>query len=313
MTNKIDKQLKAVRLADFKSWSTSLWLVKRRPLGADRIARYSVLRVELDKKLEGKLKRKATERIQDSRFKLEEYDFLTADQDDRLLTLDAADTDFAKIQAEIDQGLNNPKVDKYEDLLDTWAFVLKLEHGNQVIYAVRKVNKFTQAAKVASVSYFLFEDKKLVDLEGKEIFTLDLHIDFFVYEGTAFIANKKEFESAMNFRDGMEKNRDSLLSEFEALKLMPDVEPMRKIVGSNLHLLRKLSAIQKSGYYKNTSFMANLLKVNVQEKWGLVIENGQIVVDESNVELVLTLLNNSRLKSPINAEVFDAAVKKKVG
>ena len=58
--------------------------------------------------------------------------------------------------------------------------------------------------------------------------------------------------------------------------------------------------------------MDSLAKVNVQEKWGLVIEDGKIVIDELNVELVLTLLNNSRLKSPINAEVFDAAVKKKV-
>ncbi len=313
MTSKIDKQLQAVRRADFKLWSANLWLVKRRPLGADRIARYSVLRVDLDKKLENKLKRKATERIQNPNFTLEEYDFLTADQDDRLLTLDATDTDFAKIQAEIDQGLDNAKVDKYEDLLDTWAFVIKLQHGDQVVYALRKVNKFTQATKVASVSYFIFDDKKLVDLEDKKVFALDLHIDFFVYEGTAFIANKKEFESAMNFRDGMEKNRDALLSEFETLKFMTDVESMKKVVGSNLHLLRKLSAIQKSGYYKNPSFMASLLKINIQENWGLVIEKGQIVVDESSVDLVLTLLNNSRLKSLINAEVFDAAVKKKVG
>ncbi len=306
------KKLKQLRQMDLKAWTVSMWLVKRR-LNVQKIAHYSVLRVDLDKKLQGKLKRAVIERVQGREYKLDEYDFLTADQDDRLLTINASDTDFLAIQAEIDKGLVNKKVEQYEDLLDSWAYVVKLVNDGNAVYAVRKVSKFTQATKVGAVSYFLFEDKKLVDLEDKKIFTLDTHIDFFVFDGISFITNKKEFESAMNFREGMEKNRDSLLTEFANLNVFSDVEPIRKTVGSNLHLLRKISTIQKSGYYKDQKFLVNLIKLNHTEGWGLVIEDGRIVVDDSNVELVLTLLNNSRLRSPINQEVFDAAVKKKVG
>ena len=54
------------------------------------------------------------------------------------------------------------------------------------------------------------------------------------------------------------------------------------------------------------------MAVSKAENWPLTFENNAIVVSEANVDLVLTLLTNSRLKSPINQEVFDAMVKKKV-
>ena len=311
MTTKIAKKLTHLRQTDFKSWAMTLWLVKRR-LDVNKQAHYSVLRVDVDKKLQNKLKQAVTDRVQGGDYRLEEYDFLTADQDNQLFTIDSADTDFIKIQDEVNKGLANQKVEKYEDLLDSWAYVIKLEHGDSVVYGVRKINKFTQAAKVKAVSYFIFEDKKLVDLEDKKVLAIDTHIDFFAYDGTTFIINKKEFESALNFRDGMEKNRDTILAEFVTLKVFSDAEPIRKMVGANLHLLRKMSSIQKSGYYKDKKFLADLHARNKEKGWNLTIRDGVIVIDESNVEFVLKLLNNERVESQINHEVFDAVVKKKV-
>lgn len=312
MATKIAKKMAHLRQTDFKSWTTTIWLVKRH-LDADKKAHYSVLRVDTDKKLQNKLKKAVTDRMQGADYKLDEYDFLTADQDDRLLTIDSAETDFIKIQSEIDKGIDNKKVEKYEDLLNSWAYVIKLEHQGSAVYGVRKINKFTQAAKLKAVSYFIFEDKKLVDLDDKHVFALDTHIDFFAYDDTTFIANKREFESVLNFREGMEKNRDTILTEFVTLKVFVDVESIRLVVGENLHLLRKMSSIQKSGYYKDKKFLAELIKKNVEKGWNLKVEHGAIVVNESNVDLVLKLLNNERVESQINQEVFDAIVKKKVG
>lgn len=311
MTAKIAKKLTHLRQTDFKSWAMSLWLVKRR-LDAYKQAHYSVLLVDVDKKLQNKLKLAVTSRVQGANYKLEVYDFLTADQDDQIFTIESADTDFIKIQAEVDKGLTNQKVEKYEDLLNSWAYVIKLEHGGSIVYGVRKINKFTQATKVKSVSYFIFEDKKLIDLEDKKVFSIDTHIDFFAYDGTTFITNKKEFESALNFRKGMEENRDAIFAEFTSLKVFGDVEPIRKVVGSNLHLLRKLSSIQKNEYYKDKKFLKDLHARNKEKGWHLTIQNGVIVIDERNVEFVLKLLNNERVESQINYEVFDAVVKKKV-
>lgn len=310
MTSDLEKNLHTLRGTDFTRWVTTLWLVDRK-LVAQK-AKYSVLKVDTDARLEAKLKNAVTSKLLDQTYQVAAYDFLTEDQDERLLTIASADTDVTLIQAEVDKGTANKKVEKYEELLGAWALVIKLEHQEKALYAYRKIHKFTNPAKLAHVSFLQFKDQELKDLDQQEIVTLDMQVDFFSYEGTTFIVNKKEFESTLNFRKGMEKNRDTVLQELVDLKIFSDTTLLQQRIGANLNYLRKVSSIQKSGYYKDATFLSELIKVNTQKNWGLVVENGVIVINETTIDLVLTLLNNGRLESPINHEVFDAAVKKKV-
>lgn len=310
MTTSANQSLQTLRGTDFKHWLTTFWLVKRKL--SQQQAKYSVLKVDTDARLEQKLKHAVIAKISDQGYQLDAYDFLTTDQDNGLLTIESAATDVTLIQAEIDKGTANPKVEKYEDLLDSWAMVIKLEHQDKALYAYRKIHKFTNPAKLAHVSFLQFKDQELKDLDQQEIFTIDTQVDFFSYEGTTFIANKKEFESTLNFRAGMEKNRDVVLQELVDLNIFSDASLLKEHIGANLNYLRKVSSIQKSGYYKDAQFLQELAKVNEQKGWGLVIENGAIVINEASIDLVLTLLNNGRLESPINHEMFDAPVKKKV-
>lgn len=310
MTTSANQSLQTLRGTDFKHWLTTFWLVKRKL--SQQQAKYSILKVDTDARLEQKLKHAVTAKIGDQGYQLDAYDFLTTDQDNGLLTIESAATDVTLIQAEIDKGTANPKVESYEDLLDSWAMVIKLEHQDKAVYAYRKIHKFTNPAKLAHVSFLQFKDQELKDLDQQEIFTIDTQVDFFSYEGTTFIANKKEFESTLNFRAGMEKNRDVVLQELVDLNIFSDASLLKEHIGANLNYLRKVSSIQKSGYYKDAQFLQELVKVNEQKGWGLVIENGVIVINEASIDLVLTLLNNGRLESPINHEMFDAPVKKKV-
>ncbi|HSH88327.1 MAG TPA: Kiwa anti-phage protein KwaB-like domain-containing protein [Methylophilus sp.] len=310
MTINVKQTLQTLRASDFKHWVTTFWLVKRKL--SQQQAKYSVLKVDTDAKLEKKLKQAVTDKVLDTDYQLDDYDFLTADQDKGLLTIASSDTDVMLIQAEIEKGTANAKVEQYEELLDSWAMVIKLEYQDKTIYAYRKINKFNNAARLSHISFIQFKDKELKDLDEKEIFTIDTQVDFFTYEGTTFIANKKEFESTLNFRAGMEKNRDVVLQEFVDLKILSDASLLKEHIGANLNYLRKVSSIQKSGYYKDAKFLEELIKVNDLKKWGLTVENGAIVINEDSIDLVLTLLNNGRLESPINHEIFDASVKKKV-
>jgi hypothetical protein len=310
VTTNVKHSLQALRASDFKHWVTTFWLVKRKL--SQQQAKYSVLKVDTDAKLEQKLKNAVTEKILDQDYQLDDYDFLTADQDKSLLTIASSETDVTLIQAEIEKGTANAKVEQYEQLLDSWAMVIKLEHQDKAIYAYRKINKFNHAARLSHVSFIQFKDQELKDLDEKEIFTIDTQVDFFTYDGTTFIANKKEFEKTLNFRAGMEKNRDVVLKEFVDLNIFNDASLLKEHIGANLNYLRKVSSIQKSGYYKDATFMEELVKVNQLKNWGLQVENGAIVINEASIDLVLTLLNNGRLESPINHEMFDAAVKKKV-
>jgi hypothetical protein len=51
------------------------------------------------------------------------------------------------------------------------------------------------------------------------------------------------------------------------------------------------------------------IRTGIRKGWDLKIVDGKIVVEEHTVELLLKLLNNDRLRSPINNELFDSAAK----
>lgn len=305
--NKVKKQLKEIKLFNFSKWLVTFWLVKRKLIRKKAI--YSVLRVNIDAKLQRRFRGYLKTQLQDKKFHVSAYDFNNADGDDTLFTIESDITDFAKVEMAIDEGFNNQHAKSYEELLNSWAYVVLFEKNGKKLFAWRKINSDTQPKKVKSKNAMFFQDHKLIDLDDKDIFLIDPRYDFFVYEGTAFIANKRQFESSMNFREGMKANGAEVLAEFDRLKIFDNVDIIKEFVGTNLHHLRKLSSIRTSGYYKQPDYMQKLIKVNTNEKWELKIVNGKIVVEKETVELLLKLLNNDRLRSPINNELFDSSAK----
>jgi hypothetical protein len=311
MTTKSARVFKKLKSMDFGTWTVTFWLVKRKT--AQREASYSVLRVDIDAKLQKRFRNYVKQQLQSRDFHLDEYDFSNADVDDVLLTLDSDTTDFPKVEQAIEQGFDNQHAREYSDLLNSWAYVIHLEHGGEHVYAWRKINAMTQPKKVESRKALFFHNHRLTDVAEEEVFLIDPHFDFFAYEGITFIAHKREFESSMNFREGMKNLGIELLTEFEALAFLSDVVPIREFVGNNLHHLRKLASIRKAGYYHQADYLKRLTEVSVEEGWELRIENDKIIVEPETIELLLKLLNNDRLRSPINQELFDSAAKKIVG
>lgn len=311
MATKSARAFKKLKLMDFGLWAVTFWLIKRKAV--HREASYSVLRVDTNAKLQKRFRGYIKQQLQGRDFHLDEYDFSNADADDVLLTLDSDTTDFPKVEQAIEQGFDNQRANEYSDLLNSWAYVIHLEHGGEHVYAWRKINAMTQPKKVESRKALFFQNHILTDVAEDEVFLIDPHFDFFAYEGITFIANKREFESSMNFREGMKKHGSELLAQFESLAFLSDVAPIREFVGNNLHHLRKLASIHKAGYYQQPDYLKRLAEVNIEEGWELRVENGKIVVEPETIELLLKLLNNDRLRSPINQEVFDSAAKKKVG
>ena len=133
--------------------------------------------------------------------------------------------------------------------------------------------------------------------------------DFFVYDGTTFIANKRQFESSMNFREGMKAKAVEVIQDFVSTGSFVNTERITKYVGDNLHHLRKMASILKAGYYKQPNYIQKMIAVSKEEGWELKVESGKVVVEDETIELLLKLLNNDRLRSLINGETFDAAAK----
>lgn len=310
MNTKTRKQLKEIRSEDFGGWTASFWLIKKHQVSKENA--YSALRVDMDKKLHNRFKRYLKQQLQGKDFHLAEYDYNNADGDDALFTIDADATDFSKVAAEIGKGFGNKKVGSHEELLRSWAYVILLEKDNRRLFAWKKISADTQPKKATSKDLAFFLNKKLVDLDDKEVFMIYPRYDFFVYDGTTFIANKKQFESSMNFREGMKAKAAEVIQDFADTGNFENTERITKYVGDNLHHLRKMASILKAGYYKQPEYIQKMIAISKEEGWALNVKDGKVVVEEETIELLLKLLNNDRLRSPINNETFDAAAKARV-
>lgn len=310
MSTKTKKQLKEIKAEDFGGWTPSFWLIKKK---SSKETSYSTFRVDMDQKLQNRFRRYLKQQLQGTEFHLAEYDYNNADGDDALFTIDAETTDFSKVVIEISKGFGNPKVSSHEELLKSWAYVILFEKDGRKLYAWKKVSADTQPKKVAAKDLAFFLNKKLVDLDDKEVFMIYPRYDFFVYDGTTFIANKRQFESSMNFREGMKAKAVEVIEDFIHCGSFVNTERITKYVGDNLHHLRKMASILKAGYYKQPNYIQKMIAVSKEEGWELKVEDGKVVVEDETIELLLKLLNNDRLRSPINNELFDSAAKALVG
>lgn len=319
MANKPETEFKKVRafVDNLAKAHLTFWIVKQ--YVKERQAHYRVMRVNVEPKLAKKLKGYVRTQL-GREFSFAEYAYSTPDTDDVLLTMDADATDFenirsaiSEVRAELSAGHDIPTATKRDELLGSWAYLLELQIGQQRLYAWRKINDLTDPKRVKGAKFTLFVEEKLKDLDDEQVFLIAPQFDFFVFGEITFIADKKQFEKAMNFRKGMEAHRDELIAEFKKLRIIKNIDELASMVGDNLNHLRKLAAIRKAGYYKQPQYMSKLIEVNAQERWGLAIDGDQLVVELEKLALLLTALNNDRLKSPINDEVFDAGAKTRVG
>lgn len=311
---KIEDQKKIFRKLkknDWKKAAVSFYVVKR-SLNQKK-AKYDVMLVNIDTALKRTLRGITNKKIKDSNEVLE-YDFNTADLDNNLLGIPSSETDFEEILKAINVSVNPPLAKDYEELLGTWLYIVRLDLKNlPPLFAIRYVVGGWTTKKVTQLINMVWKNNMLVDLDFKDIFRIDSKLDFFSFDNTIFIADKKNFETALNFRVGMEKNRDEIVKEFKKLKLFENPQDISELVGNNIRRLRRLSQVKKSEYYKDEKFMASLKKINKYRNWGIKYsKDGKLLFTDDDIDTVLLILDNGRLDSPINQEAFDVDVKRKV-
>lgn len=243
--------------------------------------------------------------------KVIEYEDLTVDQDDDVLYIESEITDFELILVDINKGSDAEKVKNIDELKNTWAYVIEIQDDKNRVLGVKKLSKEWDMTKNNFIN-LIFQQQEFVDLNESNIFKIYNSLDFLWFDGGLYIFDKRNFEKALNFRERLIKSKNEVLEDIKKENILDDVDLLKDSVGENMKYLRKLGQIKKNGYYKFPNYIANLKIVNKQEKWGLRIENDKIIVEEDKIDLILTVLNNGRLKSLVTFETFDVDTKKKV-
>jgi YD repeat-containing protein len=228
-----------------------------------------------------------------------------------VLAIETGATDFQRVIDLIGGDEDKPNVTKYEELIGSWMYIARLDlDGSPPLFAARKVGGGWTAKKVRQLVNAIFENNMLVDLDHKDVFRIDAQIDFFSFDGVLFVADKKNFETALNFREGMLRARDEIVKEFDQLQIFTDPNKITELVGDNVTRLRRLAQVKNSGYYRDAKYLNALKRLNAGEKWGLQYDGeGKLTATDNTIEDILRLLNNDRLSSKINDEVFDVDVK----
>jgi hypothetical protein len=308
--NDLTPVLRKLKRLNFAHAYATFWIIKRH--GTSVAPTFQAFYVATEPKLQKKLAdivRSAVERANRARA----YDYFTADMEDQdALVVNIAETDFDVIQAQIDKGVDAPTITKPEELNDSWAYLIDVEIGGKHVRAVHKIAGGWALKKQSLIVKVLFAKSTLMDYEEAPVFQLVRTLDFIAFEDTVFVLDKSKFESALNFRKGMERKRDELLNEFGTMGLFSDVNLIRERIGTNLRHLRRAASVKKNGYYRDGGFIAELKTVCNKYGWNIAWQDGKIVVTAENEEVILTVLNNDRLESPVNHELFDVTVKDKV-
>lgn len=309
--SELKKILRTVKGIPWGRASVSFYVVKR--VLVQRSAKYEVMQVNIDASMSKKLRNIITEKIQSSN-DVFEYEFTSCDLDDNVLGIDTAETDYDCIIKALMEGQDPPFASSPDHLLGAWMYVARLDRTDGTpLFAARRVSEGWTTKKVLKVMSAIYKNNMLVDLDQKQVFHIDRKIDFFAYDQVTFIADKRNFELALNFRVGMERNRDDIVAELTGMSLFANAPDISQLVGDNMRRLRKLSQVKNAGYYKSQEFLQNLKNVNDEEGWGLEYDAaGKLKVTDENIDTVLKLLNNDRLASKVNSEEFDVDVKHKI-
>jgi hypothetical protein len=298
-------KLRALKEFDIDEGLITLWIVRR--YLSSGLAKYKPLRVETGPKLKSRMRAILKSSVAACNV-LKEYEFLSVDQDDNSLLLPVTDTDFSLIRDRLEDGADNDSVQSGEDLIGAWGYVIESEHNNEYLYGFRQLSA-SWSAKRSLGRTIIYNNQRLEEIDASRSFKLDTDLDFLCHKENLFVQSKTAFEKGMNFRKSIESKRDEVVSDFSNYGFISNPEEVGRLCGSNMHHLRRLATVGKNAYYRDAEFLKNLKELNDSEKWGIRFEAGMIIVEEAKLPLLLTLLNNDRLRSPITRDLYDVSHK----
>ena len=172
------------------------------------------------------------------------------------------------------------------------------------LMAFRRVQASWKAKRVFGLINTLLKGKVLVTAEEERIFRFEQKIDFFAVDGLIFVLDKSGFESALNFRAGMEKKRDSLVQTLIATNLYLNLELVSKLSSTHVRWLKKLAGAHRLGKCTEADWVTRLIACCKEKGWPVVLVNGQVEITDANCELIVRLMNYDLLESPVDHAMF---------
>jgi len=310
MTN--EEALVGLKAINFDDCHVSLAIVKE--YKRDRVSHYNVKYVQINPKLEGRLKRIVKKRIESSNT-VEEYSFDCPEPEaDHVKVISYEETDFYQIYEKlIPLNPEEDIVESEEELIKAKSYMIIIRNGESIqTIGFRTLPENWKMKKAKGLIPLMYIDNRFEDLDSNPVFSIANSIDFIYFSEYLFVLSKKSFEAGLNFRKGMIEKSEEFYREAEDIDLFLNIDILKQKVGDNQRHLKKIATIKNLGYYNNQMFLTNFKALSEAKNWGIGFENGHIVITEDKLDAILTVLQNKRLHSELTEEDFDVESAKKL-
>ncbi|EEY36904.1 hypothetical protein VII_000649 [Vibrio mimicus MB451] len=289
----------ALKAFDFENADTYLWVFKESTTKAKFRTKFVQTEAELNKDLKGFVRAEVNRITEHS-----PYTYISQTNENSCLTIAFDSTDFKLLKSQVDLPEVEHRVKSVSDLVGAKGYVVKFIKDGVVVYAVKRSTSTWKTSYPKKFVNMVFKNGELKGVENNA-FSIEKNFDFYVINDTAFIANKKGFESSMKHKEEYVQVFDTLQKNPGFSSLFSDVSSIVEYVGSNSIQLRRMAVIEEKGIYKQANFIKNLISVNSKRNWGLNFENDKIVPCEETVKVILQVLLDHRLISEITDHIYD--------
>lgn len=307
----VEQDLQAFGAFDATEAVASLWVFKKRP-ATGQMNPFTAVSVLMSDSLRDQLKGLASS-YQTSHTIAEEYNLLSQTCEGGFLAVSRAGTLFPSLQGLIDQPLEECLVKNVKQLNNAAGYVLRLRHGESVIYCVKKANADWATRKKKGMMNIFFTEAGL-DVMDSPSFSISRNFDFFVVGESVLMTSKPAFESLLNHKDTYEEAYAALKVEPGFSAAIADFAVFDAFIGKNATHLRRMAVIKARGYYNNPGYMARLREINTLRAWGIQFDDqGRIVATPEKMSDILHVLLDHRLRSELSDNQYDVPSTTPVG
>ncbi|MCU8105163.1 DUF4868 domain-containing protein [Shewanella sp. SM101] len=291
----------SLKTFDFANSTTHLWIFKDSGTAARFRSFYVQTEDDLNTQLKGFINTEITRITEHA-----PYTHISQTNENSCLSIEHASTNFPNLKILVDRLEGEHRITDSKDLKGAKGYVVKFTSNGTTVYAVKRSTSTWKTSYNKKFINMIFANGELSGVEDNS-FSIEKNFDFYVINNTAFIANKRGFESSIQHKAAYAEVFTRLQQAPVFSSLFSDITPIIEYVGTNPIQLRRMAVIEEKGIYSRPNFIPTLQRVNISRNWGINFDsaNNTIIPCENTARVIISVLLDHRLMSEITDNTYD--------
>lgn len=308
----LDRKLAALQALDFTGATVNLWVAK--VIVGNKTKRFGDIKnLKVHSDYREHFKQYVIECIQGNQH-IEELRPITTNQDNRFFHVEASSTDLTQLQEAVESG-ELATINQENELNGYNSYAIQLTFGSpeQSIFAFRYIQGSWSVNNTNNKTLrpTFLNNQLVVEIDQSKKFQITPYIDFIQFNSDVYIANLKQFETAMNYHERLREKKTEAITALGDSSAMnySESSKLTSVVGDDKRLMRQLASVYEKQYFTNDIWLSKLRTAATDAgNWQIKFDNnGKILVEETKeyVKELLTLLQNKRVKTVVDGLMFD--------